>query len=75
MNRIIQVKSKRTGIIYELLTNDRSLTPFDVLEFHGIVVNPKRICDRERGYSLVERGKFLDDEDFRVIKDEEVISY
>ena len=72
MKRIIQVKSKRTGLIYELLTNERSLTPFDVLEFHGIVQRPKRICDRERGYSLIERNKYLDDEDFEVIKDEEV---
>jgi hypothetical protein len=72
MKRVIQVKSRRTGIVYELLTNDRSLTPFDVLEFHGIVQNPKRVCDRERGYSLIERNKFLDDEDFIVIKDEEV---
>ncbi len=73
MKRVIQVKSKKTGMIYELLTNDRSLTPFDVLEFHGIVERPKRICDRERGYSLRERGKFLDDEDFEVIKDEEIV--
>ena len=73
MKRIIQVKSKRTGIVYELLTNDRSLTPFDVLEFHGIVERPKRLCDRERGYSLIERGKFLDDEDFITIKDEEMV--
>ena len=72
MKRVIQVKSKRTGIIYELLTNDRSLTPFDVLEFHGIVERPKRISDKEKGYSLVERGKILDDENFEVIKDEEV---
>lgn len=72
MKRIIQVKSKVTGTIYELLTNDRSLTAFDVLDFHGIVQRPKRICDRERGYSLVERNKYLDDEDFIVIKDEEV---
>lgn len=73
MKRLIQVKSKRTGIIYELLTNDRSLTPFDVLDFHGIVERPKRVCDMERGYSLVERNKFLDDDDFIVIKDEEII--
>jgi hypothetical protein len=72
MKRIIQVKSKRTGIIYELLTNERNLTPFDVLDFHGIVERPKRISDKEKGYSLVERGKILDDEDFEVIKDEEV---
>ena len=75
MKRIIQVKSRKTGTVYELITNDRSLTPFDVLEFHGIVERPKRICDRERGYSLIEKGKFLDDNDFEVIKDEEVVSY
>ncbi|NLZ53821.1 MAG: hypothetical protein GX892_11900 [Thermoanaerobacteraceae bacterium] len=75
MKRVIQVRSKRTGQIYELITNTWSLTPFDVLDFHGIVQKPKRVCDRERGYSLVERNKFLDDEDFEVIKDEEVISY
>ncbi len=74
MKRIIQVKSKRTGEVYELITNTW-LTPFDVLEFHGIVEKPRRICDRERGYSLIERGKFLDDDDFEVIKDEEVVSY
>ncbi len=73
MKRIIQVKSKKTGIVYELITNDRSLTPFDVLEFHGIVQNPRRICDKERGYSLIERNKFLDDDDFVTIKDEEMI--
>jgi len=72
MKRVIQVKSKRTGTVYELLTNDRSLTPFDVLEFHDIVQRPKRICDKERGYSLIERNKCLDDEDFIIIKDEEV---
>ena len=75
MKRIIQVKSKRTGTIYELLTNTWDLTPFDVLDFHGIVQKPKRICDREKGYSLVERNKCLEDDDFEVIKDEEVISY
>ena len=74
MKRVVQVKSKRTGTIYELLTNDRSLTPFDVLDFHGIVQKPKRVRDREKGYSLVERNKYLDDDDFEVIKDEEVIS-
>jgi hypothetical protein len=72
MERIIQVKSKRTGIVYELLTNTWNVTPFDVLDFHGIVERPKRISDKEKGYSLVERGKILDDEDFEVIKDEEV---
>ncbi len=73
MKRIIQVKSKQSGEIYELITNTWHLTPFDVLEFHGIVVNPKRLRDRERGYSLIERGKYLDDDDFEVIKDEEVV--
>jgi hypothetical protein len=73
MKRIIQVKSKVTGTIYELLTNDRSLTAFDVLDFHGIVQRPKRICDRERGYSLVEHNKCLDDDDFVTIKDEEMV--
>lgn len=73
MKRIIQVKSKRTDIIYELITNDRHLTPFDVLDFHGIVQNPKRVCDREKGYSLIERNKYLDDDDFEVVRDEEVI--
>ena len=73
MKRIIQVRSKRTGEVYELITNTWHLTPFDVLDFHGIVERPKRLCDRERGYSLIERGKFLDDEDFEVIKDEEVV--
>jgi len=57
MKRIIQVKSKRTGIVYELLTNTWNMTPFDVLDFHGIVERPKRISDKEKGYSLVERGK------------------
>lgn len=73
MKRIIQVKSKRSGQVYELITNDRSLTPFDVLDFHGIVQRPQRICDRERGYSLRERLKYLDDEDFEVIRDEEIV--
>lgn len=73
MERVIQVKSKRTGTIYEILTNDRSLTAFDVLDFHGIVQRPKRVCDIDRGYSLVERNKCLDDDDFIVIKDEEVV--
>ena len=73
MKRIIQVKSKRTGEVYELITNTWHLTPFDVLEFHGIVQKPRRIRDKERGYSLVERNKFLDDEDFEVIKDEELV--
>ncbi len=72
MRRIIQVKSKITGAIYELITNTWHLTPFDVLDFHGIVERPKRISDKEKGYSLVERGKILDDEDFEVINDEEV---
>lgn len=75
MKRIIQVRSKKTGEVYELITNTWDLTPFDVLEFHGIVERPKRISDKEKGYSLVERGKILDDEDFVVIKDEEVVSY
>ena len=73
MKRIIEVRSKKTGTVYGLLTNDRYLTPFDVLDFFGIVQRPRRICDRERGYSLVERNKFLDDEDFEVIRDEEVV--
>lgn len=73
MKRIIQIKSKRTGQIYELITNDRHLTPFEVLEFHGIVQNPRRICDKERGYSLVERNKYLDDDDFEVVRDEEIV--
>ncbi len=73
MKRVIQVKSKKTGMIYELLTNDRCLTPFDVLEFHGIVQKPKRICDREKGYSLIEKNKCLEDEDFIVVKDEEMV--
>ncbi len=73
MKRVIQVKSKRTGQIYELFTNTWHITPFDVLEFHGIVTNPKRICDREKGYSLVERNKVLEDEDFIVIRDEEIV--
>ena len=73
MKRIIQVRSKRTGEVYELITNTWDLTPFDVLDFHGIVERPKRLCDRERGYSLIERGKYLDDDDFEVIKDEEVV--
>jgi len=75
MKRVIQVESKKTGTIYELITNTWHVTPFDVLDYHGIVQKPKRICDKERGYSLVERNKFLDDEDFEVIRDEEVISY
>lgn len=74
MKRVIQVRSKKTGIIYELLTNTWDITPFDVLEFHGIVTNPRRVCDRERGYSLIERNKFLDDDDFEVVRDEEIIS-
>ena len=73
MKRIIQVKSKKTDTIYELITNDRYLTPFDVLDFHGIVQRPKRICDREKGYSLVERNKCLEDEDFEVVRDEETL--
>ena len=73
MKRIIQVKSKQSGEIYELITNTWDITPFDVLDFHGIVERPKRVCDKERGYSLIERGKFLDDDDFEVIKDEEVV--
>jgi len=73
MKRVIQVKSKKTGTIYELITNTWDLTPFDVLEFHGIVQKPKRICDRERGYSLIERNKFLDDDDFEVVRDEEEV--
>jgi len=72
MKRIIQVRSKITGTIYELLTNTWHMTPFDVLDFHGIVQKPKRICDWEKGYSLVERNKCLEDEDFEVIRDEEV---
>ena len=73
MKRVIQVKSKKTGQIYELLTNDRSLTPFDVLDFFGIVQKPKRVCDREKGYSLIERNKCLEDDDFEVIRDEELV--
>ena len=73
MKRIIQIRSKRTGEIYELTTNTWSITPFDVLDFHGIVERPKRLCDREKGYSLIEKGKILEDEDFEVIKDEEVV--
>lgn len=72
MKRIIQVQSKRSGIIYELITNTYNITTYDVLDFHGIVKQPGRICDREQGYSLVEKGIFLEDEDFEVIKDEEV---
>ncbi len=71
MRRIIQVRSKRTGKIYELITNTYEMSSFDVLEFHGIARKPGRICDRERGYSLFEKGMFLEDEDFEVIKDEE----
>ena len=48
------------------------MTPFDVLEFHNIAIKPARIVDREQGYSLKEKGIFLEDEDFEVIKDEEV---
>jgi len=74
MKRIIQIQSKRSGIIYELITNTYNMTAYDVLEFHNIVRRPGRICDREKGYSLVEKGIFLEDEDFEVIKDEEVPS-
>jgi len=72
MKRIIQVQSKKTGIIYEVTTNTYNMTAHDVLEFHNIVRKPGRICDREQGYSLFEKGIFLEDEDFEVIKDEEV---
>ena len=49
----------------------------DIVEFQFLIgtVKTKSICDREKGYSLVERNKCLEDEDFKVIRDEEVISY
>lgn len=72
MKRIIQVQSKKSGVIYELITNTYNMTSFDVLEFYGIVRKPARIVDEERDYSLIEKGMFLEDEDFEVIKDEEV---
>jgi len=74
MRRIIQVKSKITGKVYEMETNCYEYGMLDVLELHGILEPPKRQCDMERGYSLREPGvdlrRFLDPEDFEVIKDE-----
>ncbi len=71
MTRIIQVQSKKTGRVYELETNSYTYGVFEVLEFFGIVQKPRRICDRERGYSLVEGLDCLDDDDFILIKNEE----
>lgn len=74
MKRIIQVRSKITGMIYEMETNCLEYGKLDVLELHGILEPPRRQCDMERGYSLREPGvdlrRFLDPEDFEVIKDE-----
>jgi len=71
--RTIQVRSKVTGIVYEMVTNTEEYGWFDVLAFHG-VVKPPRPCDYEKGYSLIEGIDALEglrkDSDFEVIRDE-----
>ena len=71
--RTIQVRSKVSGIVYEMITNTEEYGMFDVLDFHGIVKSP-RPCDYEKGYSLIEGVDDLEglrkDSDFELILDE-----
>jgi hypothetical protein len=71
--RTIQVRSKVTGIVYEMVTNTEEYGWFDVLEFHGIV-KPPRPCDYEKGYSLIEGVDAIEglrkDSDFEIVRDE-----